>query len=90
MRSVNDRVTEKERERARERSCICLYISREDMNPAGLTGVASGGGSKEVTGLKRTGSLHSTASISSLQASKSSSMESLESSMSTNDCPPGK
>ena len=63
------------------------------MNPAGgLTGAPSGGGgTKETTtGLKRTGSLHSTASISSLHASKSSSMESLESSMSTNDCPPGK
>ena len=68
------------------------------MNPAGgaagSTYVNSGAGGdvkdKDTNGLKRTGSLLSTASLSSLQASKSSSMESLESSMSTTDCPGGK
>lgn len=75
------------------------------MNPAavGPPGpnhtAAGGGGGRETStttnttnsSLKRTGSIHSTASISSLHhASKSSSMESLESSMSTTDCPPGR
>ena len=43
----------------------------------------------EGAGLRRTGSLLSTASLSSLQASKSSSMESLESSMSTTESTAG-
>lgn len=63
-------------------------------NPNMVPVGASGGGSSirdfgtSGSGLKRTGSL-STASLSSLQASKSSSMESLESSMSVSEATSG-
>ena len=54
-----------------------------------MSGVVGTVKERDGSGLKRTGSLLSTASLSSLQASKSSSMESLESSMSTTESTAG-
>ena len=74
-------------------SLTTIYIRSEPMNNqgGGVGNTVNNSGSSSGTkdgGLKRTGSL-STTSLSSLQASKSSSMESLESSMSISESTTG-